>query len=548
MNTRQEKKPLPARTGKAENENAGQASYSSTTKGSASMSILTDDSKGRKEFNKELFSNLDGLIEVREISKDGRINQNFFESVADLNQYKLPQDKNVYVGMFSRDKERGQQQDTKQTQALWLDFDNVDDLGEVDYILDMKGLPLYSMAVKSGHGFHIYWLLDKPAGREIAPILRELARRTGADSQAAEIARVMRLPGTMNVKDEPVECKLVNYRGNRYKLQNISDILGVEPQADRQPKQADKAIGIDYEGIISEVDRPCIKSMLEGVEAGQRNWILGRLVKYFKNVKAYSQSKTRKIIKAWNYRNNPAQDEGELMSSFNYYWHENYNLLGCKVLDKDGLVKQHKQQILNSHCNKDDCYLNADITFSEDQFVIEYNNRLMNNIKKINSNSLIIYGVLAANIEGLTADRAAEIIGITKKTFKTRVKELINLGYVNVKKGIVQRGIPNIYYLSRQGTFGLGRTIVSYAAIRFLLAELNLGEINPIHIKLYMLLRYYEYRSRTNEVYPATTTLAEKLGTSRSRISKTLKRLEQRDIIEIDREKYRSNLYKIKIR
>ena len=216
MNTRQEKKPLPARTGKAENENAGQASYSSTTKGSASMSILTDDSKGRKEFNKELFSNLDGLIEVREISKDGRINQNFFESVADLNQYKLPQDKNVYVGMFSRDKERGQQQDTKQTQALWLDFDNVDDLGEVDYILDMKGLPLYSMAVKSGHGFHIYWLLDEPAGREIAPILRELARRTGADSQAAEIARVMRLPGTMNVKDEPVECKLVNYRGNRY--------------------------------------------------------------------------------------------------------------------------------------------------------------------------------------------------------------------------------------------------------------------------------------------------------------------------------------------
>ena len=500
------------------------------------------------DFIKKLFKDLDGFIEIREI-KQGQINQRFFNSVDELDEYDPPQDKNIYIGMMTRDKKRGKQQDTKQTQVLWLDFDDVDDLMEVEYILNMKGLPMYSIAVNSGHGFHIYWILEKPAGQEIAPVLRGLARVTGADSQAAEIARVMRIPGSMNVKDEPVRCEIVESNNNTYKLQDIADILGIEPEADRQPQQPDEAIGIDYEGIISEVDRPCIKSMLEGVEVGQRNWIQGRLIKYFKIRKGKSKAEVKKIIKAWNYRNEIPLDDKELITSFNSYWHNNYNLLGCKIVDRDGKPLLDLQQILNKHCSKSDCVIKGDFKVVEGSTYIEYNNRIIKRIKELNTQSIIIYGIMAVNEQGLTAERAAEILGTSERTFKRNVEDLIKLGFIKVKKGIKRRGISDLYYLSRQGTFGTGRTIISYAATRLFLSEIknSTSIIKPAHFKLYMLLQYYKWNSPTGEIYPSTITLAEKLDYKRQYISKLVNELEQVDFIAVDRDKKVSNYYTLKI-
>ncbi|MFN2363172.1 MAG: helix-turn-helix domain-containing protein [Halarsenatibacteraceae bacterium] len=496
-----------------------------------------------------LFGDLSGLIEIREI-KEGSAKSLYFNNTDELiDEYDPPQDKNIYIGMMTRDKKRGQKQDTKQTQALWLDFDDVDDLMEIDYILDMKGLPTYSMAVDSGHGFHVYWLLDEPVGREVAPILRELARRTGADSKAAEIARIMRLPGTMNVKNEPVKCELVNHTDKKYKFEQIADILEIKPEADKEPKQADKAIGIDYEGIISEVDRPCIKSMLAGVEIGQRNWIQGRLIKYFKIKKGKSKKDTRKIIKAWNYRNESPLKEEELMASFNIYWKNNYNLLGCTIIDKDGKPIHDLQQILNKHCNKSDCVIKGEFRVVEGDSYVEYNNRLIKQIKELKLQPLMIYGVLAVNEQGLTVERAAEILGTSERTFKRNIEKLINLGFVKVKKGIKRRSIPDLYYLVRQGTFGTGRTIISYAAMRLFLSEIknSTSIIKAAHFKLYMLLLHYKWSSPTGEVYPSTITLSEKLGCSRQYISKLVNELEEVDFMTVDRGKKSSNYYNLKI-
>ena len=144
------------------------------------------------------------------------------------------------------------------------------------------------------------------------------------------------------------------------------------------------------------------------------------------------------------------------------------------------------------------------------------------------------------NREGITIDRATEIIGISKKTFRKYAKKS---KFVTVKKGIKQRGTKDLYFLSRKGTYKLGRTKISYSTIRFLNGELKQGLINPLDIKVYMLLRYYRYKSKTGEVYPSTTTIAEKLKTSRTRISASINNLEKRDILKIDREKRRSNTY-----
>ena len=69
-----------------------------------------------------------------------------------------------------------------------------------------------TMAIESGGGLHLYWLLTQPRDAQdsrLEPVLRGLAAHFGGDRAAAEIAHVMRLPGTLNHKyDPPRPCQV----------------------------------------------------------------------------------------------------------------------------------------------------------------------------------------------------------------------------------------------------------------------------------------------------------------------------------------------------
>lgn len=65
-----------------------------------------------------------------------------------------------------------------------------------------------SVIVASGGGYHAYWLLDAPRHihevdmPEIKWALKGIAKQCGGDEAVAELARIMRLPGTINTKPE----------------------------------------------------------------------------------------------------------------------------------------------------------------------------------------------------------------------------------------------------------------------------------------------------------------------------------------------------------
>ena len=503
----------------------------------------------KNAFINNFYKDLSGLIEIREISKAGKAKSLFFKSAAEAIEYQPPQDKNIYIGMLTRTRRSGKKEAVKHTQALWLDVDNKNSEYTIDFLIDRGKLPQPSAVINSGNGKHIYYKLDQPAGLEIEPVVKKLAKHTGADIRAAEAARIMRLPGSLNVKDEPLKCEVLSLNDNIYNLDYFIKLLNIKQeelkQAHRKPQQAELALDVDYEAVISQVNKPCIKAILGGAEEGERNWLLGRLVKHLKNEMAFSKKKTKNIIRLWNLRNNPQQNEAELLESFKKYWHTDYNLTGCYITDKQGEPIPQLQQILNKYCDKETCPLADKIEFKIDQAAVDYNNWLLYHIKDISAYELIIYGILSMNKQGLTAAKISEIMGITKKTFRKHAKKS---KFIKIKKGIKQRGLDDIYYLSRKGTYNLGRSAISYAAIRLLNSELRQDLLKPADIKVYMLLRYYEFKSKSGEVYPATTTLAEKIGSSRSRISACINRLEARDIVEINREKRRSNTYYFKIR
>jgi hypothetical protein len=96
--------------------------------------------------------------------------------------------------------------------CLYAEFDAKDFGGELDatlaHVLDLTVPP--SVIVASGGGYHCYWLLDEPfmldTDDERARAVDVQARWTTfvrGDKAAKDIARVLRVPGTLNYKYEP---------------------------------------------------------------------------------------------------------------------------------------------------------------------------------------------------------------------------------------------------------------------------------------------------------------------------------------------------------
>jgi hypothetical protein len=151
--------------------------------------------------------------------------------------------------------------------CLWADLDHCT-TGEALCRVEAAGLPSPSVLVSSGHGAHVYWLLAEPVrvtdagpplplrrrrlydeagrylrtkkyvlgpageelpepglspqARHVRDVLAGVAAAVGGDGHAHDLARLLRLPGTLNRKCEvngrdPVPCELVACdAGRRY--------------------------------------------------------------------------------------------------------------------------------------------------------------------------------------------------------------------------------------------------------------------------------------------------------------------------------------------
>lgn len=84
--------------------------------------------------------------------------------------------------------------------AIYADID-YKDVPQEEAEQRLRAFPAPSMVVQSGHGMHLYWLLQERAD---PPVIEEYSRRVasalGADS-CFDCARVLRLPGTRNLKE-----------------------------------------------------------------------------------------------------------------------------------------------------------------------------------------------------------------------------------------------------------------------------------------------------------------------------------------------------------
>ena len=113
-----------------------------------------------------------------------------------------------------------------------LDFKNIDATrAEIENAI--KRLPLRpQLVVFSGHGLHLYWLLDKvlPATAEniarIERLLKQLADVVAGDPAVCEVSRLMRLPGSHNTKyGQWLDVVVIEQRKGRYSLARLEQWL-----------------------------------------------------------------------------------------------------------------------------------------------------------------------------------------------------------------------------------------------------------------------------------------------------------------------------------
>jgi DNA-binding PadR family transcriptional regulator len=467
-----------------------------------------------EQFSKVLFANKNkkDFIELRLFSRDMSevVEQIFFESVEDLLCYVPPDNLNIRLSIFTRDRKNGKSQFAVNTGAIYADYDNLT-LEEVKERINKVNLPYPSIIVSSGRGYHVYWKLYNRAGKETIPVLEVLARRTGADMQQAGLKAGSRLPGTYNTKYKPVaKVEIIEINNNEYQLDFIASALGVQ------------AIEPAKRELVTNVDRPCIQSILQGVPAGQRNFALGRLTKYLQ-WRGISERESKKIISEWNERNNPPEKSNKL-NDFKAYWKGDYKLLGCSIDNAE------LQQMLSSHCKRDICPVGNRIDRIDLSNSIDYNNRLVKKLRGVSAKALLVYGVLTIYPQGLNTDQLEDRANISHITRKQAIKELESEGYIDIQEGIKRRGIKDFYRIKRQGTFGTGRTIVSNGAVNGAVYKI----ITLEQFKLYVLLNYYAWSNKP--VYPSLETLGKELKKDRKTISYFIKQLENANYIEILRD------------
>ena len=202
------------------------------------------------KFFEAIFEGTTGYIDIRTFIhiKDGDKNEtiqkdHFFRKVKDikdlvraLSNENFIRGKNIHFGVAPRtkteenEKQTGAEKDIKMINCLWCDADckrekqpELPTKEEKIKEIEKFELPP-SIIVDSGLGYQCYWLLKVPIPiknrrifLEVKGLLKGLALKMGGDVAGHDLCRLLRVPGTLNIKPEcpmGLESKIIKFDPN----------------------------------------------------------------------------------------------------------------------------------------------------------------------------------------------------------------------------------------------------------------------------------------------------------------------------------------------
>ncbi len=218
---------------------------------------------------------------------------------------------NVHPGINPRFRQGGTDNDVNNFVAVYADIDLVKRQlsrtaieRQLDWMSENDAPP--SVLLESGNGLHAYWLLDKPYTREaVLPVMRALESCLSGDN-IANASRIMRLPGTQNVKDRenPKECRAVSGNWGRFGLDQFGFLLEEYGEDSPSPEE-------ETPGLPPPQPKESISKLLQGVPSG---FIHSALCRIAGNLfwKGFSEEEVWERVKEWNQKNSPPGDLSHL--------------------------------------------------------------------------------------------------------------------------------------------------------------------------------------------------------------------------------------------
>lgn len=129
----------------------------------------------------------------------------------------------VYIMVNRGDGKGRKAKNVVEVRALFVDLDGSPWEPAADMLLP-------HIRVESSPGrYHLYWLVSDCQLDQFKPIQQAIAKKFNGDKSCVDLARVLRLPGFLHLKKEPVLCKLIKTNFlPKYSTQHIIDRLQLD--------------------------------------------------------------------------------------------------------------------------------------------------------------------------------------------------------------------------------------------------------------------------------------------------------------------------------
>lgn len=398
-----------------------------------------------------------GYIEIRPLPADTR--HRIWISKKEINENCFIQDKNVYFGVATREYGKGTKESILNIPAVWVDIDFKQT--PMEKAVELLGqFPLEpSIMVSSGGGWHLYWLLKKPATRNMIPLVetinKHLAICLGGDLGSSDAARILRVPGTLNYKYTPPESvKIIEcLPDKKYDLADFERHL---------PTPKDEIPVIPTEPQWQN-------DLLRGVDEGERNTAAARLAGHY-FLQGLPLNDVFSILRLWNFRNRPPMIEAELSTVINsiYKRHQDSD-------PEDHMVNY--DDILNSSIMTLDELMRRDI--DEPQYIIspwlcEGSLSMISSPRGVGKTFLCLVIALIATRGGRIGtwktEKPVGCLYIDGEMHPSRIKERIKLltsGLPDEKASLFIMSVPLMYYEGKQ-PFSLAKDEYWDSIIRYL--------------------------------------------------------------------------------
>lgn len=428
-----------------------------------------------------------------------------------------------YFSLATTNGQGGSLDDLAERTVLGFDFDGAS-LSDVMVRFGQARL-FYHAIVSSGHGFHVYLAIEPTRDhKRVETVQKAMAAILGADPNAAKTTQILRVPGTLNHKSNPVGVHVVKlYPLETIRRYNLDRLERRFVFCDR-PDDAPARIALSTTNMP-----PCIEDILRSgsIEGTRNSHLLNVVVMLRKRGKTLPQ-----------------------ILALCHSWAEKSDFRDNLEYRVEYIYKNQQQPVMTcSECeHRAACRvtIESDFDFSDDHVSLRMSEnhirRLMEKGERaMKPNDLLIYGVLKLHQDGLTVDEVMERItyrnkpAISETPVRAALKSLVEAGLAEVDHlGSEHKRVYRIRSVSSlpEMTFD-----ISYAAT----ANAIRGLITPTELRLYTYIRSLHNKQqregtaqlRGNLFQCSHQELADALGVSRVRITQMIGNLIREKMMDV---------------